>query len=517
MSNNELKAEHLRLIKSERWSFEDIIAFLPKQISLRNLDQELADALADDTHEISIHLTRQYTKATKKHGQVYYAWNKERRFFFLMLSTMFYRNLLLEKTVGLPLPFRKFSEDQGWTLGFERQLNKSKKHEYRYNHTMENNLPFYLRPIGESSKVTEISYIKSANIIQSQYINRRLSKGSLNLNLSTLLNRKVHRELIEDFWHQSQPFLEDEQSPLEFAKSLLKEKQNSNKFTRKFSRYIVDCVNGYWFRVYHVEKNNHGKIKLNKTRYVPVKNYSTFGKALCLYHGCSGNEKHFYNLFNNEQKTIALQTLVPIYFENNLKIVWDWVYKSYIQKRNKFKFHQNEGVELEETSLKHYQPPDDDILCSITLEKDFHKYDNSDLYYCKECGYESDAVYKINSSPVEKKFSEIEIKKSKSTAKSREVKSLMKQYNKKKSWQMKLIESQYEVLRIISWDKEQVVRIKDGLSKEMKTLEQIKVLKNIPEHSDNTIIIDPEQKRYNTFYKNELVANVQDASNSLEN
>jgi hypothetical protein len=517
MSKNEIKAEHLRLIKSERWSFEDIITFLPKQISLRNLDQELVNALADDTHQISVWIRNQYVVATKKNGQIYYAWNKERRFFILMINTIFRRGEfphLLEKAVELPYLYRTISQHQGWTLGFDKQLNKSQKYEYRYSKTM-NNFPYELRHIGTILTKTKpaIPYIKGINNIQFQFNNRRLSKGLLNINLSSLLNQNAcrkliepntifHRKWIEDFWHQRQPFLEDGKSPLEFAKSLLKEKQNSNKFTRKFSRYIVNCVNGYWFRVYHVEKKNHGKIKRNKTRFVPVKDYSTFGKALCLYYGCSGNEKLFRDIFNDDQRKIILQNLVPLDFENNLTIAWDWVLRKYKHKKMEYVSQQNEGLELEEISFEHYQPSndeDDKVLCSINLEKEFERNKNNDEYSCPECGHVIP-----NPSPGKKKFSEIGNKPQKLNAKSRKMKMKIQTYSKKKSWEVKLITIKNEILMENIFDGDQATLINDGLAKEIQTLEQIKDLKKRPENSDKKIRLEPKQDMvYEKYYSNE--------------
>ena len=536
MSKNELKAEHLRLIKSERWSFEDIIAFLPKQISLRNLDQELVNALADDTHQISVWIRNQYVVATKKNGQIYYAWNKERRFFILMINTIFNsgKTQLLEKTVELPYRYRTISQLQGWTLGFDKQLNKSQKYEYRYSKTM-NNLPYELRHIGTIPAETKppIPYIKGVNNIQSQFNNRRLSKGLLNINLSSLLNQNVYRkllkpntffyrELIEDFWHQRQPFLEDGQSPLEFAKSLLNEKQNSNKFTRKLSRYIVDCVNGYWFRVCHVEKKNHGKIKRNKTRFVPVKDYSTFGKALCLYYGCSGNEKLFYNIFNNDQNLIKLQNLIPLDFENNLTIAWDWVRRKFVHKQMEYVSQLNEGVGLKEERIVHHQPPDYERLCRIYLKKDFHR-DDSGSIICKECGYIFESKKEEDSNdygrivPVPEKDGdnkkipdalifdyEAKINQQKLDAKSWKLKKKEKKYNKKKSWEVKLIRIKNEILIENIFIGEQAKLINDGLAKEIQTLKQIKDLKKRPENSDKIIRLEPKQDRfYEEHYSNE--------------
>ena len=81
-----------------------ILKWLPKQIRVRNLLLTLANALADDTHEISIHLSSYHTYPSMKRNKTKsFIWNKERRFFHLFLDILDGKPNLLPKAFGISM------------------------------------------------------------------------------------------------------------------------------------------------------------------------------------------------------------------------------------------------------------------------------------------------------------------------------------------------------------------------------------------------------------------------------
>ena len=276
-----------------------ILKWLPKQIRISKLSKDLANAICDDTHLLSRHLDANYTFQNKeKYKQKSFRWRRNDRFFRIFLDIIDGKPSLLPKV--LQIDMRKYcnvEEHEDW---FEEHKD-------------------WCKPIHEQDITSEHKL---------EFGKLDLSPGILFFNPKSLIKSGMHKRTLANWWINGD--LGGGNSAISIVSSEYKKLEQKNygkkdwepshrdlthcmsKFTRKFNSYVSNCVNAYWYRAFHVEKNLHGT-KQRRQPYVIVKSYEKlvycivfeelFGKEKELWDESFSQYPQLNDLFNDLFKT----------------------------------------------------------------------------------------------------------------------------------------------------------------------------------------------------------------------
>ena len=114
-----------------------ILYWLPKQIRISKISLELANALADDTHEVSMHVSQNYTQTSLEvRKQQTYNWTLNRRFYLLLLDIFEDDADLLPKAFRFDMKsLRKKGRRLDWCRPIHKQsgLNKQQRQKFVRN------------------------------------------------------------------------------------------------------------------------------------------------------------------------------------------------------------------------------------------------------------------------------------------------------------------------------------------------------------------------------------------------
>ena len=278
-----------------------ILEWLPKQIRISNLSQDLANSISDDTHPLSRHLEENYTFQNKeKYKQKSFKWRKNDRFFRIFLDIIDGKPSLLPKVLQIDMKkYRNIEEHIDW---FEEHID-------------------WCKPIHEQEITSEQ---------KREFGKLELAEGILHFNPKSLIKSGMHKRTLAKWWingdlgggNSAISIVSSEYNKLEQKNYGRKDWEPSHrdlthcmsKFTRKFNSYVSNCVNAYWYRAFHVEKNLHGT-KQRRQPYVIVKSYEKlvycivfeelFGKEKELWDESFSQYPQFNDLFNDLFKTNA--------------------------------------------------------------------------------------------------------------------------------------------------------------------------------------------------------------------
>ena len=380
-----------------------ILKWLPKQIRVRNLSLTLANALSDDTHEISLHLSSFHTGPSKKKNNANsFIWNKERRFFHLFLDILDGTPNLLPKAFGIPMN----DEDNqleplenGDIETHEDDIDDMYKKYYSPKDNVED-----LQDDDEEDKeldwCKEIQQQKQLTLEQRQKFGRlKLSNGVLYLNLKSLIKSKVHKKILTNWWIYGD--LGKGLSPINLVSQKYNELVNKNygkkdwepsskelrhcmsMFTRKLSPYISNRINAYWYRVKYVEFDPEKKRK-RKKRNIIVKSYQKLVYCKIFFTQFTKNKDrwdHYLKrfpeieiLFNNRFKTSLqhpYETTIEELIEYRLKLKEAEANHSNLEIIDESQDNEEEDGVLEERNSTQY--PNSDEVSKTKLSSSGNK------------------------------------------------------------------------------------------------------------------------------------------------
>ena len=270
-----------------------ILEWLPKQIRVRNLSLTLANALSDDTHEISLHLSSFHTGPSRKrrNNAQSFRWNKERRFFHLFLDILDGKPNLLPKAFGIPM-----NDEDNQLEPLENGDIETREDEvdpmYEKYYSPKDNVEDLQDDDEEDKELDwckEIQQQKQLTLEQRQKFGRlKISNGVLYLNLRSLIKSNRHKQILTRWWIYGD--LGGGLSPINLVSQKYNELVNKNygkkdwepsskelrhcmsMFTRKLNPYLSNRINAYWYRVKYVEFDPDKKRK-RKKRNIIVKSY----------------------------------------------------------------------------------------------------------------------------------------------------------------------------------------------------------------------------------------------------
>ena len=227
------------------------------QITLRGISDNLINSISDDTNKYSQYLNSRHTypqiKARKKET---FIWSKERRYFHLLLDVIGVgRNSLVKST---RMTVKTVKVEDNWKKSI---------------HSLEDIEPSIIRSYDARPKLKRI-----------------------NLNMSSLFKVGIHKRFLTRWWLEGKDFRG--LTPMEYLQQTHEEiskqhiegldrEQNltrnrrliKGRFTRKFSPWLVEAINSYWFRVMVVEKENHGEFHSSSRKHI-ISSYEKF--TICL-------------------------------------------------------------------------------------------------------------------------------------------------------------------------------------------------------------------------------------------
>lgn len=338
-----------------------ILYWLPKQIRISNISLELANALADDTHYVSIHILQNYTETSLKvHKQHTYNWTLNRRFYLLLLD------IFVDDADLLPKAFK-----------FDMKALKKKGQRLDW-----------CRPIHKQGGITKQQRQKFGFM--------DLSPGHLNLNLSSLIKSKSHKLRLVKFWLNCD--LQEGVTPVELVSKRLEELQRKHQdqkdwapsekelrhcmsaFTRKFNPFVSNCVNAYWFRTVHLEERPISGDE-NK-RFMIVKSFEQLVYCEIYTQLFSRDRKMWDDYFNRESE---LERIFRDRFKQIETSPYDTAMKYLQQYKEKLQTYEDkkeqEDVIIESEKCK---------ICSKEISYDYSR----GVRYCKDenCGWEDDLL-----------------------------------------------------------------------------------------------------------------------------
>ena len=339
-----------------------ILYWLPKQIRISKISLELANALADDTHEVSMHISQNYTQTSLKvRKQQTYNWTLNRRFYLLLLD-------IFEDDADL-LP-----------KAFRFDMNSLRKKGRRLD---------WCRPIHKQSGLNKQQ--------RQKFGSQQLSPGHLNLNLSSLIKSRPHKLKLVKWWINGD--LQDGVTPINIVSKKLEELQRKHQdqkdwapsekelrhcmsaFTRKFNPFVSNCVNAYWFRTVHLEERPINDDDENK-RFIIVKSFEQLVYCEIYRELFSRERKMWDDYFNREPELERI-------FRDRFKQIKISPYDTAMEYLQHYKeklqtyedISQQEEVRIESDKCK---------ICGKEAAIDYSK----SVMYCKDenCGWEHDIL-----------------------------------------------------------------------------------------------------------------------------
>ena len=332
-----------------------ILYWLPKQIRISKLSLELANALADDTHDLSTHISQNYTQTSLKvHAQRTYNWTLNRRFYLLLLDIFEDDADLLPKAFRFDMKsLRKKGRRLDWCRPIHKQsgLNKQQRQKFGF---------------------------------------QKLSPGHLNLNLSSLVKSRSHKLKLVKWWINGD--LQDGVTPLELVSKTLEELQREHQdqkdwapsekelrhcmsaFTRKFNPFVSNCVNAYWFRTVHLEERQFGKVDQNK-RFIIVKSFEQLVYCV-IYTELFRDRKMWDDHFNRESE---LERIFRDRFKQIEISPYDTAMEYLQHYKKKLQTYEDKSPVGDVTAGYEYCE-----ICSAEISEDFVKGVRS----CESCGWE---------------------------------------------------------------------------------------------------------------------------------
>jgi hypothetical protein len=376
-----------------------ILKWLPKQIRVRNLSQTLANALSDDTHEISIHLSSYRTHHSikwNKNKTKSFVWSKERRFFHILLDILDGKPNLLPKAFGIPM---KNEDNQAGSIESDdfAPLEDDIDPEYQEYYTPKANEENSLEDEEESyyddlDWCKEIQQQRQLTLEQRQEFGRlKISNGTLYLNLRSLIKSKRHKQILNNWWIYGD--LGGGLSPINLVSGKYNElvQKNYGKkdwepsskelrhcmslFTRKLNPYLSNRINAYWYRVKYVEFDPQKK-RQRKKRYIIVKSYEKLVYCIVFEELFGKERKSWDENFNQYQQ---LSDLFNDKFKTNTKHPYDCSVEFLKQYRVKLSQFEDQSPEIIDQDSDENCP---ECGGKMTLDKPF--------WYCDECGLEEE-------------------------------------------------------------------------------------------------------------------------------
>lgn len=337
-----------------------ILYWLPKQIRISKISLELANALADDTHDVSNHISQNYTQTSLKvHNQQTYNWTLNRRFYLLLLDIFEDDADILPKAFKFDMkPLRKKGQRLDWCRPIHKQNGLNKQQRQKFG-------------------------------------SQKLSHGHLNLNLSSLIKSRPHKLKLVKWWINGD--LQDGLTPINIVSKKLEELQRKNQdqkgwtpsekelrhcmsaFTRKFNPFVSNCVNAYWFRTVHLEERPINDDDENK-RFIIVKSFEQLVYCEIYRELFSRERKMWDDYFNREPE---LERIFRARFKQIETSPYDTAMK-YLQ-------HYKEKLQTYEDKSQQEDVRIESEECEICFKEIAYDYFRN-VRYCKDknCGWEGD-------------------------------------------------------------------------------------------------------------------------------
>jgi ribosomal protein L37AE/L43A len=441
------KSTKQRKLEAEQTFASVILRWMTQpQITLRGISDNLINSISDDTNKYSQHLNRYHTfpqiKARKKKT---FIWSKERRYFHLLLDVIGVGRKSLVKSTGMTV---RVEVEDNWKKSI---------------HSLEDIEPSIIRRYDARPKLKRI-----------------------NLNMSSLFKLGIHKRFLTRWWMEGKYF--DGLTPMEYLQQTheeiskqhiegLDQEQNltrnirliKGRFTRKFSPWLVEAINSYWFRVMVVEKENHVEIHSSSRRHI-ISSYEKFTICLIIITWF----EDAFQASNGMERNILINMKFKEEFPSS-KCHYSTA-KAYIEKITRrlekadnelpyswyrFSFISSKIADVGETIANVHRCQD----CQSVLKKQSGNDEWSECWTCPECGLVHDHLTEGSSS---RHNQDIEY----TTSNLNQNRS---EKNPKSDWETKIDKYQIWVfLNATHISAESKARIKKAISKKVKSIKRYK-------------------------------------------